>query len=178
MAVLIASLMLLSFLLRKQIRNSREPFEIQNEFNTRADIALKDLTIYQTQKGAVEWEIHAQSAEWFDQENRVAISRARAGMTARPGLEIRFAGDRGTVNTRSYDFTLANDQEDMKVEMSNGYTILTKALQWNNRDREIRSNDPVRIIGPDFSISGSGFLFKAPDEELSILRNVHVRFDR
>jgi LPS export ABC transporter protein LptC len=178
LAVLIASLIFLSFLMENQIRTVRERSGTNDALVSPADIALTDLTVYQTRKGSVEWKIHAQSAEWFERENRVDITRARAEMNSVSGRTVRFAGERGAIDTQTYDFTLDNAGEDLQVDVGDGYTLQTKSLEWTNRDREIRSDQPVRIIGPDFSADGDGFRFDAGGERLTVRGGVDVRFRR
>jgi LPS export ABC transporter protein LptC len=178
LAILAVSLIFLSFLMESQIRNVRERTGPSEGFVSPADIALTDLTVYQTRKGSVEWQIQARSAEWFEREHRVDLSRARAEMHSEPGRTIRFAGDRGAIDTRSYDFTLANDGEDLRVDLGDGYSIMTRSLEWSNRDGEVHSDHPVRILGPEFTADGKGFRFNAGKEELTLRGGVDVRFSR
>ena len=103
------------------------------------------MTFIQTRRGEVEWEIHAKSAELFDDSKQTVVSDVRVFLKTEQGNEIRFHGDRGLIDIEQYDFTIENREDDMKVEIDNDYTILTRKLEWSNMKREMIADQPVRI---------------------------------
>ncbi|MFQ5949470.1 MAG: LPS export ABC transporter periplasmic protein LptC [Nitrospiria bacterium] len=173
----VVSLFVLAFLLTKHVKNQENsPMAVRPV--TRADIGMKDLAFVQTRNGQIEWEIRAKSAQMFGQEHQVAITDAHIMLKTPQGWDIRFEGDEGTINTVSYDFKIENQREDIKVELSNGYTILTRVLEWQNQQREIRSDEPIKVLNPRFMIEGVGLLLNTLNQEFAILRDVHVTLQK
>ena len=141
---------------------------------TKADIGIQGLSFTQTRMGEMEWEIKAKSAEMFELEHLAAFTDVHVLLRTPQGLEISFDGDRGTINTDNHDFKVENEKSEIKVQMNNGYTALTRALVWRDKEREIDSNQPVRIFGPRLTINGVGMLIKTSSQEFTITKDVHV----
>ena len=167
------SIFLFAFLVANHLVN-KEKIYISAKSLTRADIAIEDLTFIQTRMGEMEWKIQAKSAEFFSDDEKITIIDADVFLKLPQGLEIHFRGDQGTINTEQHDFQMHNQQEDMKVEINNGYTILIRKLEWNNNRREISSDRRVRIFGPQFTIEGIGLLVRTSTQEMTIVQNVHA----
>ena len=145
---------------------------------TNADIGIQDLSFIQTRSGEIEWEISARSAELFESEHRAALENARVVLRTPDGLAVSIEGDRGMINTDNHDFKMEGQDNAIRLEITNGYTILTKELEWKDREHLIRSSHPVRILGPWFVIDGVGLIIDTLSQEFKISEGVHVTFKK
>ena len=55
-----------------------------------------------------------------------------------------------------------------------GYGIDTYPRAWTDQARELRTQDPVRIVGLGLVVTGRGLLGHLDTEEFEILEDVHV----
>ena len=61
------------------------------------------------------------------------------------------------------------------MELQGGYTLSTHHLLWSDANREVRSDDPVRMSGHGIDVTGRGLVARLDQEEVRILHDVHVR---
>jgi LPS export ABC transporter protein LptC len=173
----VGSILLFAFLVTKHLGSNEKIYSTTKSLGS-ADITVKDLTFIQTRMGEMEWKILAESAEFFDEDKMAMISDANVFLKLTQGLEVQFSGDRGVINTEQQDFQIHNQQDDINVKLNNGYTILTRKLEWNNKRREISSDKKVRMLGPQFTIEGTGLLVKTLTQEMKIIQNVHATLQK
>ena len=95
--------------------NNEEEIRVSKQSLKEADITVIDFTFIQTRRGEVEWEIHAKSAELFDESRQTVISDVRVLLKTKQGGEVRFHGDRGLIDIDQYDFTVENREDDMSL---------------------------------------------------------------
>ncbi len=82
--------------------------------------------------------------------------------------------DQGTIDTDTNDFKLTNREDDITVQLANGFTILTPQLSWGDARQEIRTPTPVIIRGNGLTITGTGLVGNLEKEEFTILDDVRV----
>jgi lipopolysaccharide export system protein LptC len=83
-------------------------------------------------------------------------------------------GEEGTLDTATKNFRLVNRRAPIVVETKSGYTIYTNHLVWMDQAREIRTEDPVRMVGHGLEVKGQGLLGRMESEEFEVLQDVHV----
>src|SRR6185503_17082290 len=76
--------------------------------------------------------------------------------------------------SRTKNFLLANRSEPLVIYTQSGYTIYTNHLVWTDQTREIRTQDPVHIVGNGLDVKGRGLLGHLDTEEFEVLEDVHV----
>lgn len=139
-----------------------------------ADAKISEFTFTQTKGDVVQWQVQAKHARLFEQEKRALLSVVDVTLYGTKGKELTVSGDEGTLDTSTKNFMLMNRVDPLVVETSSGYTIYTNHLVWTDASREIRTNDPVRIIGNGLTVSGRGLLGHLESEEFEVLEDVHV----
>ena len=139
-----------------------------------ADAKISEFEFTQTKGDVVQWQVQAKYARLFEQEKRALLSDVDVTLYGLKGKELTVSGDEGTLDTATKDFALMNKVEPLIVRTGGGYTIYTNHLVWTDATREIRTGDPVRIVGHGLSVTGRGLLGHLESEEFEVLEDVHV----
>jgi lipopolysaccharide export system protein LptC len=140
----------------------------------RADAKISEFSFTQTKGDVVQWQVQAKSARLFEQEKKALLSVVDVTLYGVQGKELTVSGDEGTLDTATKNFMLMNKQDPLVVVTSGGYTIYTNHLAWTDATREIRTDDPVKIVGNGLAVTGRGLLGRLETEEFEVLEDVHV----
>ena len=173
LGIIIGILILLTFSVITGIRQKSFNFVVK-EGMKKADIHIGMFSFFQTKKGGKEWELKAQKAELFENENRALLEGIRVVIHTESGLEISFQGDEGTIDTKRKNFHIENKTIPIQINMSNGYKIEMMQVDWDNDSKEILSESPIIIHGGNWDVQGNGFVFKTNTEEFSVKRNIEA----
>ncbi len=139
-----------------------------------ADATISQFTFTQTKGDTVQWQVQAQQARLFEQKKRAILQTVAVTLFGLKGKELTVTGDEGTLDTETKNFVLANRTDPLVVHTESGYVIYTNHLAWTDQTREIRTQDPVRIIGHGLEVTGRGLLGHLDREEFEVLEDVHV----
>jgi len=139
-----------------------------------ADATISQFTFTQTKGDTVQWQVQAQEARLFERDRRAMLRVVAVTLFGQRGKELTVTGDEGTLNTETKNFELANRSEPLVIQTESGYVIYTNHLTWTEQTREIRTQDPVRIVGHGLEVMGRGLLGHLDREEFEVLEDVHV----
>ncbi len=139
-----------------------------------ADAIISRFTFTQTKGDRVQWQVDAKQARMFEREKKAVLDNVTVTLFGLQGKELTVQGDEGSLDTESKDFLLANRSEPLVIHTQSGYVIYTNHLMWTDQTREIRTKDPVRIIGHGLEVKGRGLLGHLDTEEFEVLEDVHV----
>jgi len=139
-----------------------------------ADATISNFTFTQTKGATVQWQVQAQQARLFEQDKRALLQTVAVTLFGQQGKELTVTGEEGTLDTATKNFILANRTAPLVVETTSGYIIYTNHLAWIDQTREIRTQDPVRIVGHGLEVRGRGLLGHLDTEEFEVLEDVHV----
>jgi lipopolysaccharide export system protein LptC len=137
-----------------------------------ADATISKFTFTQTKGDKVQWQVDAQEARLFEQEKKAILDNVT--LFGAQGKELTVHGDEGTLNTETKNFLLENRSEPLVIYTQSGYTIYTNHLAWTDQTRQIRTEDPVHIVGHGLDVKGRGLLGHLDTEEFEVLEDVHV----
>ncbi len=140
----------------------------------RADATISQFTFTQTKGDTVQWKVQAQEARLFERDRRAMLQVVAVTLFGQKGKELTVTGDEGTLNTETKNFVLANRSEPLVIRTESGYVIYTNHLAWTDQTGEIRTQDPVRIVGHGLEVRGRGLLGHLDREEFEVLEDVHV----
>ena len=139
-----------------------------------ADAKISEFTFTQTKGDVIQWQVQAKYARLFEQEKRALLSMVDVTLYGVKGKELTVSGEEGTLDTATKNFVLTNRVNPLVVETGSGYTIYTNHLVWTDATKEIRTDDPVRIVGNGLAVTGRGLLGRMESEEFEVLEDVHV----
>ena len=139
-----------------------------------ADARISQFTFTQTKGDTVQWQVQAQEARLFERDKQAMLQVVAVTLFGQQGKELTVTGDEGTLNTETKNFVLANRSEPLVIHTESGYVIYTNHLAWTEQTREIRTQDPVRVVGHGLEVTGRGLLGHLDREEFEVLEDVHV----
>ena len=139
-----------------------------------ADATISQFMFTQTKGDTVQWQVQAQEARLFERDRRAMLQVVAVTLFGQQGKELTVTGDEGTLDMETKNFVLSNRSEPLVVHTESGYVIYTNHLAWTDQTREIRTQDPVRIIGHGLEVTGRGLLGHLDTEEFEVLEDGHV----
>ncbi|MBW2029428.1 MAG: LPS export ABC transporter periplasmic protein LptC [Deltaproteobacteria bacterium] len=93
--------------------------------------------------------------------------RLKLETTERPSL--RLEGKRGEYDRKSGLITL---RDDLKGYTDNGYSFFTDLMVYNNKEGTVKTDKPIRIVGPFFSVTGQGLTLSLEREVLQVHESI------
>jgi LPS export ABC transporter protein LptC len=162
----------LFFLLVTRMESS--PRSVSRGVLDRADAGIDQFTFMQSRSGVMQWQVQAQRARMIEAEHQATMEQVEVTLFGAKGWEMKLKGDEGTIDTATKNFTLIRRDGPIVVQLQNGYTIYTNHLTWMEEQREVRTEDPVTIIGEGLEVTGRGLIGKLDSEEFKILEHVQV----
>ncbi|HET6466694.1 MAG TPA: LPS export ABC transporter periplasmic protein LptC [Nitrospiria bacterium] len=141
---------------------------------SKADIEMDGFTLKQIRNGTVEWDIRAKHAEVFEDRKEVFLKEMQAILQTAEGLQVRFSGDEGLLDTETHDFEIKKNDGDLDVSMNNGFTIRTPSMSWKDQEREIISLQPVQITAQRLLIRGDQLVVKLENQQFTVTGDVRV----
>lgn len=172
LSVLLAAF--LGYLLFRNADSTQSSRPIAPESMEQADAKILEFIFTQSKGDVVQWQVQAKQARLFEQDKRAVLRDVALTFYGAGGDEVTVHGEEGTLDTVTKNFRLANRQTPIVVETRSGYTIYTNHLVWTDEAREIRTEDPVRMVGHGLEVRGQGLLGRMESEEFEVLQDVHV----
>jgi len=172
LSVLLATF--LGYLLFRNADSTQSSRPIAPESIEQADAKILEFIFTQSKGDVVQWQVQAKQARLFEQDKRAVLRDVALTFYGAGGDEVTVHGEEGTLDTATKNFKLANRQNPIVVETRSGYTIYTNHLVWTDEAREIRTEDPVRMVGHGLEVRGQGLLGRMESEEFEVLQDVHV----
>jgi|LNFM01.1.fsa_nt_gb LPS export ABC transporter protein LptC len=172
LSVLLATF--LGYLLFRNADSTQSSRPIAPESIEQADAKILEFIFTQSKGDVVQWQVQAKQARLFEQDKRAVLRDVALTFYGAGGDEVTVHGEEGTLDTATKNFKLANRQTPIVVETRSGYTIYTNHLVWTDEAREIRTEDPVRMVGHGLEVRGQGLLGRMESEEFEVLQDVHV----
>ena len=141
---------------------------------SQADATISHFSFTQTKGDQVQWQIEARQARLFEQDKKAVLDGVEVTLYGAEGREMTVQGDEGNLDTATKDFVLMNRSEPLVIRTESGYTIYTNYVTWKDETREIRTREPVRIVGHGLEVTGRGLMGHIDTEEFHVLEDVHV----
>lgn len=138
------------------------------------DVGIQGFSYRKTQSGMVQWHVEAEKAQVYESQHRAILEEVQVQLFREQERVMILRADKGTIDTDTNDFKLTNREDDIAVQLANGFTIFTPQLSWVDARQEIRTTAPVRIRGNGLTITGTGLVGNLEKEEFTILDDVRV----
>jgi LPS export ABC transporter protein LptC len=98
--------------------------------------------------------------------------RLRLKPVNRPSMELK--GQSGNYDKDSGEIDLRGD---LQGSTDNGYKLLTEHLLYQQKDGYLKTEEPVTIIGPFFTVAGRGLYFNPEKETFRLNSDVITRLN-
>lgn len=147
----------------------REPLAL---FGDHADVRIDKFSFVQSRNGGRDWELIAREATVYNEDSTALLDGVHVTLYGKKRLNFNVDADKGILNMSTKDIYLKRLDEPIAIVLANGYTIYAPSIQWVNTRREIVSEGPVKIVGPQIEIHGEHFSVAADTGDLKVSGNV------
>lgn len=157
------------------VRNSLIPtnsMRLENLPPRGVDMQLGSVHYEQTNEDAFkEWELNAQSAQYFKNENKIVLHRIALTFYSDDGKSYNLTAEQGELYTESNDIKVSGN---VVVDTDEGYQVRTDSFKYNAQERKIVTDDKVTLISKEMVMTGKGMIVDLEEERLHILKDVRA----
>jgi LPS export ABC transporter protein LptC len=112
--------------------------------------------------------LDADQAASSQNEERITLNGVGLRFERKNGLTMEIKGAHGDFNKSLNEISLKGD---VQGSSSEGYSISTEDIVFNQKEGVLKTDEPVKMLGPFFSVSGRGLRFYPGKETLRIISN-------
>lgn len=157
------------------VRNSLIPHDsklLENLPPQGVNMQIDNIHYEQTNQHAFkEWELDAQSAQYFKDENKIVLKSIVVTFFSNEGKVYKLTAEHGELYTDSKDVKVSGDVVAVTDE---GYRIQADSFQYNADERKIFTNDDVTLSSEKLVMKGKGMVVDLNKEKLYILKEVRA----
>lgn len=136
-----------------------------------ADIRIEKARYVETKDGKKEWELEADSAQYFKSDNLIIFDNVKVTFYSKGGMSYTIKGKQGRLRNDTKDIDISGA---VTAASADGYQLKTDTLQYREAVKQISTRDKVVFTGPNMKIEGEGFLADMVTERASVLANVRT----
>ena len=147
---------------------------LNDNFNFREGETLKN--VHYTQNNPddkVKWVLDASEGHLSKDKKSISFKQFKLKLEPVDKPTIDIEGNKGIYNMSSGEINLHGD---IKGVSDDGYKIDTEHLKYLHKSGQLQSEEPVKIMGPNFSLKGRGLKFDLKREILTIKSNVTTHY--
>jgi len=117
------------------------------------------------------WELEAEKAKVLQGEKTTRLRNVKVTFYSSNRPPLIVTAKEGEVDMTTNRVVARGD-----VEMSSqdGYTLTTQTLYWVPDGKRIKTDDPVRIVGKTFEVTGVGMVSEPERHSLQVLKTVRA----
>lgn len=113
---------------------------------------MRDVHLVESQQGARDWELFSDKAKGNKTSGQWDLDVVRVLFYARNDLQFTVSSQRGGLESENKDIRFSGKVE---VKSPKGFVFKTEAVRYDSKERELLSEDPVKLMGPSDQ-SGAG----------------------
>ena len=133
-------------------------------------LKLKDIHYTQDDPDArIKWVLDAKEVTFSEDKNFIIFDDFRLEMLPEDRPWFKLNGQKGEYSRDSGDMRLWGN---LKGSSQNGYRITTELIRINEKQGYMKTDKPVKIFGPFFSVKGRGLFIDLEKESIKILSDV------
>lgn len=118
------------------------------------DLALQDLHYTHSEAGVKRWTLDADKAEYLKESSLAKLEKVNLTyFQTRSFGDIYLEADQGRLNQASRELDIWGD---VVLTTDNGEKFYTERLHYDERERSLTTEDPVRIVSPRLELTGVG----------------------
>lgn len=135
---------------------------------------IEHFSVKETRDGSPTWVLDASSAQILEQQKKVLLQNPKIKFYQDGEQVSDLTADNGRINTENYD--IWGDGECLLTTVK-GETLTTKNLHYRSDIRKIVTDEKVKLVRPDETITGVG-MEATPDLETIIIRKQKVTLNK
>ncbi len=137
--------------------------------DSQASLSLHGVHLTETAGDETRWDLRAAEGEYFEDRRLTLLRDVEVTFFTRDGRTLTLRGDAGRLATDSKDIALSGN---VVATSSDGYRVTTEALEYSNRDRTVRGDGPVEMVGEAVDVSGVGVTIQVEEQTVTIPQEV------
>ncbi len=139
-------------------------------------LSMKEIRYTQDDPAAgMRWVLDAREVRFSGDQNSISFSDFLLRLEPEDRPWFTLAGKEGSYTRSTGELVLRGS---LQGESGNGYRVYTERMQISERTRRLQSEEPVRILGPFFSVAGRGLFVDLENELVRILSEVTTIVER
>ena len=176
LGIVILAAVVFFYLQKSQMEKERIRQPIVTEADLEGGITLSDIHYTQDDPDqGMQWVLDAEKVRFSPDRTYFSFESFHLKLFPedRPSLELE--GDRGDFNKATGEIRLTGNLQGHSV---NGYRIFADHLLYDHEKGILTTDEPVRITGPFFAVSGRGLYFNVQEEYLRMTSGVTTHLNR
>ena len=145
------------------------------ELPAAADLKLDRVHYTETHDGVKEWEVEADSALYYKDENAVMLNNVKATFFGKNKETYTIVATKGKLHTQSKIIEVFDGVE---LSSSDGYHLITRTLTYQSEKRELWTADAVQMNGPQVHVDGIGLVVEIDRQRMKVLQQVTTTLDQ
>jgi LPS export ABC transporter protein LptC len=137
---------------------------------------IRDFHRVKLQDGHKVWEISAQDAQYFQEDNLVVVQDAVLELHLRDGRTIGLKGNEARIVLAGREISRVELNGAIQVTAS-GYVVLTDHAIYDEERRVISAPEPVEISGRGLHLRGDSMEVEVDTEFVKLVRNVSTHLE-
>jgi LPS export ABC transporter protein LptC len=134
-------------------------------------VKINEISYSGTKNNRVAWELTAGSATHYREKQLTTLSNVKVVFFGENNVNYTLLGKEG-----SYDQSagLVTASGGVTVTSTDGVTLKTEGLKYNEKSGELTTDDRVEVTSPELNASGTGVLVDVHNERLKIFADVRT----
>ena len=146
------------------------------ELFTEEGIKLKNIHFTQDDPDdGIKWILDEKEAQLSKDKKFISFKNFRFKLEPPNKPSIELEGEKGDYNKDSGEIHLRGD---LKGATNNGYKIAANHLMYQQKEGYLKTEEPVEIQGPFFSVAGRGLFLNLNNETFRVVSGVTTHIDR
>ncbi|MEE9609745.1 MAG: LPS export ABC transporter periplasmic protein LptC [Desulfatiglandales bacterium] len=139
-------------------------------------LSLKDIHYTQNNPDeGMKWILDAKEVKFSKDRTFFSFRNFRLKLEPENRPRVELQGKRGDYNKKSGEINLHGD---LQGHTDNGYSIFTEHMVYKEKEGYLKTDQPVKIFGPFFSVAGRGLYFNPEKETLRIISDVTTHINK
>jgi LPS export ABC transporter protein LptC len=139
-------------------------------------LKLKNVSYAQNDPSqGMRWTLDAKEVKFSKDKTFVSFKEFRLKLRPQNRPTVELKGKMGDYDRTSGEINLRGD---LQAYTDNGYRIVTEHILYKEKEGYLKTEDPVRILGPFFSVDGRGLYYNPEKETLRIHSDVTTRITK
>lgn len=136
-------------------------------------VRLNQIHLVETLSKEEKLELNAVSAEVDQEEDKVSLKEISLVYNPKNQEPINLTADRGVMWNKTKDMFVEGN---VVVTSEKGFQMSANSLTWSNANRELKTDERVKIKGDRFTITGVGLESKVDEQKVWIKNSVNALF--
>ena len=140
-----------------------------------ADAAIQGFRL-SGDRGDTTWDLTAETMALYEDGNQARLRGVRLVVRASGGREYTLTAEAGTMDMQTKNVEVWGQEQDVVIVTNDGYRFFSPRLYWNEKERTVTTDEPIRLVGPQLEVRGRGLVVHVETQHVEILKDVRTRF--